>query len=109
MKYCKYCGAELSDDAAVCSRCGHSLAGGAQERNVNKLGLVGFILSFFTGPVAFILSLIGLIQGKRQNEKVGFAIAGLILSIISIIFAIIYYSVVLGPMLSELGGMLSLL
>ena len=101
MKYCRSCGAELVDEAVICPKCGVAVEGSVQEKGNNKLGVVGFILSFFTGPVAFVLSLIGLIQGKKRGEKVGFAVAGLILSAISLVFAIILYSIILGAAFSE--------
>ena len=100
MKYCKSCGAELVDDAVVCPKCGVAVGEMQTERKNNMLGVVGFVLSFFTGPIGFIVSLIGLIQGKKNGEKVGFAIAGLILSSIEIVFAIILYSIILGAAFS---------
>ncbi|MCH5156540.1 MAG: zinc-ribbon domain-containing protein [Clostridiales bacterium] len=108
MKYCKSCGAELVDEAVICPKCGVAVEGSVQEKGQNKLGLVGFILSFFTGPVAFILSLIGLIQGKKNGEKVGFAIAGLVLSAISLVFAIIIWSSLIGSLASGVYGFATL-
>ena len=113
MKYCKSCGAELVDDAVICPKCGVATGDGSTgfggERKQNTLGVVGFILSFFTGPVAFIVSLIGLIQGKKKGEKVGFAIAGLVLSAISLVFAIILYSSIIGAAVSGAYGFAALL
>ena len=113
MKYCRHCGAELVDEAVVCPKCGVAAGDGATglngERKQNMLGIVGFILSFFTGPIAFIVSLIGLIQGRKKGEKVGFAIAGLVLSAISLVFAIILYSSIIGAAVSGAYGFAALL
>lgn len=49
-----------------------------REPEKNVLGIVGFALSFCTGPIGLIISLIAL--GKRPR---GFAIAGVIISLIS--------------------------
>lgn len=104
MKFCKYCGAELSDDAAVCSKCGHSLSNGAvEDRSQNKLGIAGFVLSFFfVQPLALIFSIIGIAVGKKHNDKVGLAVAGLIISIISSVIVIILYGSIILPMLNEI-------
>lgn len=53
---------------------GHEYA--EQEKNV--LGIVGFALSFCTGPIGLIISLIALTKRPK-----GFAIAGVIISLIS--------------------------
>lgn len=66
----------------------------------NGWGIAGFVLSFFTGPIAFVFSLIGLIQGKRRGDKVGLAIAGLVISSLSLIAMIVSYATVL-PMIME--------
>lgn len=106
MKYCKYCGAELADDAVACNKCGRSLeivSSSGVDRSQNKLGVAGFVLSFFfIQPLALIFSIIGLVVGKKHNDKVGLAIAGLVMGVISIvILVIIYYSVYL-PLIDEL-------
>ncbi|MCH5151719.1 MAG: zinc ribbon domain-containing protein [Clostridiales bacterium] len=104
MKYCKYCGAELSNDANVCSRCGHSLGGSnvQQEKGHHGLGIAGFILSLLSvQPLALIFSIIGLAVGKRNGNKTGLAVAGLVISIIYIVVEIIIF-IVAGPMIMEM-------
>ncbi len=49
-----------------------------REPEKNVLGIVGFALSFCTGPIGLIVSLIALTKRPR-----GFAIAGVIISLIS--------------------------
>lgn len=68
----------------------------AQNIQINVLALIGFILSLTCtgcGIVSLVLSIIGLNQinkePNRYNGK-GLAIAGIVISILTIIFAIIY-------------------
>ena len=116
MKYCKYCGAQLDDDAVVCVKCGRALGEQPQgqtiivqapaaepDRKQNGCGIAGFvfgligmIISWVTSvllwwlaipfaALGFLLSLIGIIVGKAKKQNVGLGIAGLILSILSVI------------------------
>ena len=103
MKYCKYCGAELNDNASVCSRCGHSLGSSSvQQKGHHGLGIAGFILSLLSvQPLALIFSIIGLAVGKRNGNKTGLAVAGLVISIIYIVVEIIIF-IVAGPMIIEM-------
>ena len=107
MKYCKFCGAEIADEAVVCVKCGRAVAeqpitnAPVTERKQNKLGVAGFVLSLFTiQPLAFIFSIIGIIVGKKCNDKISLAVAGLIIGLIELVITIIIYSVY-GPMLIE--------
>ena len=105
MKFCKYCGAELTDDAAVCNRCGRNVAESrpVEDRSQNKLGIAGFVLSFFfIQPLALIFSIIGLAVGKKHNDKVGLAIAGLVMGIISMIIMVIFYVKIYLPMINDI-------
>lgn len=113
MKYCKFCGAELDDDAVVCSKCGKkideptSTAPVEPERSSNKCGVAGFILSLIGGiftlvgmlvysPLMFVicipfaLSLIGTIVGKVKGQKIGLAVAGLVISGIQLLLAFVF-------------------
>lgn len=53
------------------------------------LGIAGFIVSFFFPLIGLILSIIGLSNGKKNNNGVGFAIAGIVLSCILIFIRIL--------------------
>lgn len=105
MKYCRYCGSEMMDEAVVCVKCGcpvNQTTATVEVAN-NKLPpvvLVGFIMSMvsaflsvllFTGveelyflgiPFAvagLVCSIIGLVKVKRNGLRgKGFAIAGLV-------------------------------
>ena len=104
MKYCKSCGAELVDDAVVCPKCGVAVGEMPTEPKQNTMGIVGLVLCFITGPlIAFIVSLVGYLQGKKKGEKVTCALIGIILSVVELVIIIILYAVVLGPMIAAVS------
>ncbi len=101
MKYCSKCGKEINENAVVCIHCGCAVSEiNEGTKNFNVFGLVGFVISivsFFltlycvTSILGIIFSSIGL---KKANDPIapkgkGFAIAGLIVSIISLIYCLI--------------------
>lgn len=109
MPYCENCGNEISIDAKFCPNCGKEVAHHAEEPinvekpiNTNKittLGVIGFVLSlvlFFGLTNSIILWCVGIpaiafsIMGinDKQNRKHGFAVAGLIIAIISMFIGI---------------------
>lgn len=111
MKYCKNCGAELADDAVVCTGCGTQLTEEQQPLKKNVMAIVGFVLSLVAlfvnlyaipAVVGLVLSIVGLVQIKKggyMNKKL--AIAGIVLSAIAIFWDIMYYAFI-GPMITEL-------
>ena len=69
----------------------------------NTMALVGFVMSFFNCVVGLIFSIIGMSQIKKTGEPgKGFALAGIIISAVSlvftVIFLVIYFVVLLGMM-----------
>ena len=54
------------------------------------LGILGLIFSIVIGPIAFILSLLGLIFSLTSKFKSGFRVAGIVTSIIGFVIQIIY-------------------
>ena len=116
MKYCKYCGAQLDDDAVVCSACGKQLDEQPTQKVIiqqvetpkkkkNGCGVAGFVIGlislvfcwvaiflvYYVLPIpalAFVLSLVGIIVGKKKQQSIGLGIAGLIMSTLSLIFVI---------------------
>ena len=117
MKYCKYCGAQLDDDAVVCSACGKNLGEQPATQTIivqqvqqpapkkNGCCVAGFVLGllslifcwvciflvWYMLPVpllAFVLSLVGIIVGKKKNERINLGIGGLILSVLALIVII---------------------
>lgn len=70
------------------------------------LGIVGLLFSFFIGPFAFILALLGLIFSIVAKNGKGFKIAGLITSIIAIVIEVIFVIIsvlLVGSFFSILG------
>lgn len=61
----------------------------------NTMALVGFVMSFFNGLVGLILSIIGMSQIKKTGEPgKGYALAGIIISSVSMLLGLIYWILV---------------
>ena len=92
MKYCTHCGAEIMDEAVMCTKCGCWLnqeqSKTAQQKTpFNPCALVGFILSMasivtffldFLGLLALagtVVSIVGLTQFRKNSEQRGKAMA----------------------------------
>ena len=98
MKYCARCGAELHDEAVICTKCGCPVDGmrgpydNYASNNWNGLAIAGFVLSFFSTIVGLILSIIAYKQIKESGEKgKGLALAGIIISSIITAFAVLAF------------------
>lgn len=101
--YCKQCGNQLNEGVAFCDQCGASvLVEGAEnktKKQTNILASVGMIVSLVSiflnfwgivGIAAIVLSFIGLNQISTTGEEgKGFAITGIVIGIISVIYAFI--------------------
>lgn len=102
--FCKTCGKEINDNAVICPYCGCSTENAVKKEEkerpkLNVLSLVGFILSLVSlllslyGIVAIaglVLSIVGLYQCSKNGERLkGLAIAGIIVSAVSIVYTII--------------------
>ena len=57
-----------------------------EVKKTETISIVGFIFSFLMPLVGLILTIIGLVRAKKNESPKGFAIAGLIISIVSLIF-----------------------
>lgn len=92
MKYCSHCGTELLDDAVICPKCGCWVNPAPQKikekLKYNICALLGFILAIVGIAVSYfgamslagmILSIIGLVQLGKVNDRrgKGLAIAGI--------------------------------
>ena len=78
----------------------------AQPAAVNPgrtLGIVGFILAFFVSPAGIIVSAIGLSKSRKSGNKNGLALAGLILSIVFFIIAIVVTVLLVGAAVALLN------
>lgn len=124
MKFCSKCGAELNDQAVFCDRCGTPVS---QTENSAPVGqnptpvpaaktnsglsvaaLVLSILGFLTGflgigmildVIAIVLAIVVLVKARKKPLKKGMAIAGLLVSIISLVLC----AVIILP--TALGGL----
>lgn len=69
----------------------------------NVLAIVGFILAFVFNIAGLVVSLIALSKIKKTGERGrGLALAGVIISIVSIIFGIIYIAVILPAIMNSM-------
>lgn len=97
--FCQYCGKELTESQDVCLNCGKKVnENPIQTPTENKNAVRGFVLGIIS-IIAWIIPLFGypvticgiVFSSKGINIKTnkGLAIAGLVLSIIFLIFTII--------------------
>lgn len=102
--YCHNCGTEINDKAVLCVHCGVATNKSSEESSEQRIkdsgayGIWGFILAILSlvlpvayidiviGIGAFIISIIGVTGNK---SKKGLAIAGIVVSIIAIIGALV--------------------
>lgn len=97
--YCKNCGKEINDSAAVCPYCGvvvNQSALSPAVQKTNTLAIVGFILSFFIAIAGLVCSIIARKQCYERGEGgASLALAGIIISIVSIAIVFLYIIIVL--------------
>lgn len=99
--FCKNCGREVDDNAIICPACGVLVGEIKKEKNV--LALIGFILSFFVPLAGLICSIIARKKCREEHmDGESLALAGIIISaielaisVIAIVFCIIYFTVIL--------------
>jgi len=90
MKICNKCNTLVKDDELLCPNCGYNMLNDyISINNKNRCAIIGFILSFLFPPMGLILSIIGLCKVKKYQHGKGFAIAGIVISIIMIVLIIL--------------------
>lgn len=115
MKYCRSCGAELVDDAVICTKCGVPVDNQSTLKK-NMYAIAGFILSLVAmvingygvpAVLGLVFSIVGLVQiNKGGYKNRGLAIAGIVLGAIALVWDVLYY-VVIGPALNAwLAGLM---
>lgn len=91
--FCKNCGKEIDDHAEICPYCGVRQAPAYAPQTKQPtctLAVVGFVLSFFFSIPALICSIIARKKCREENlEGGGFALAGIIISAISLAISLI--------------------
>ena len=98
-KFCRNCGKELNENQNVCLNCGVLVTQTSQPTNkTDKKAIIGFILglvsiiAWFIPLFGYPVSICGIIfssKGLKSQINKGFAVAGLVLSIIFLIFTFI--------------------
>lgn len=111
--FCKNCGKEIDDNAVVCPNCGvatdklqettaaATAAQPEEKKKTNVFAIIGFILSLATWGLAFapmwayaigfvaslVLNILGIVWAAKKNCNLkGLAIAGVVLTSVSIVF-----------------------
>ncbi|MBO5328061.1 MAG: hypothetical protein J6B04_02675 [Clostridia bacterium] len=107
--FCKVCGKEINENAVVCPHCGCGVA--QAQKSTSVAAVVGFIMSLVSLFISFycIIPVLGVVfsgigmsatsYGKKKGR--GIAVAGLVISIISLVLNII--------ILATVGSMLALI
>ena len=114
MRFCKYCGNQIDDDAKVCSKCGNKVEEfqPTQPAKSKKnqfgiaafvIGILGFIPAIFSVlfadyaftyfawfGVSLVFAIVGIVKGVKNHQKIGLAIAGLILTAIDLVITIYF-------------------
>lgn len=112
MKCCSHCGHEVTNEAVVCDQCGWSIdnnstqkqptaeqiakANDALRPETNGMCIAGFVLSFFSGIIGLILSIIGINQLNKQSTQKGrgLALAGIIIGIFQMLWRFVIIVIV---------------
>lgn len=101
-KFCSKCGKENKATSKYCEFCGNQLAEekaevvktevvSSEPTPNNGMAIAGFVLSFLVPLLGLIFSIIGLSKANSLNgNKKGLAIAGIIISAVTIVFRIIF-------------------
>lgn len=100
MKYCSNCGAEIDENAVICVKCGCAVRGkSAQKVTADEDTVsVGFVI------LSVLIPLFGIIywavkakESPRRAKACG--IAGIISMVVSILFYVVLYGVILAAYL----------
>lgn len=108
--FCRNCGSQIDDSAVFCPHCGvatNNYNAAPAKSQTNAIAIVGFILSFFIPIAGLICSIIGYKNaGDYENQYKGFALAGIIISIVELalsVIAIVVYVLILASLITGYG------
>lgn len=89
--FCKNCGREINDNSVVCPHCGVQVGkfNFDEHSEGNTLAIVGFVFSFLIAIVGLICSILGYNNAKRGAPYKNLALAGIIISIVSMALNIV--------------------
>lgn len=119
MKTCKNCGAQYGEENSVCPNCksaetvsvnqfhgcapNNQAAAEQSKKKMNVFGLVGMIIGivscFMSGYAGIVVSIAGLVfssiglKRKKECRLNGFAVAGLVMSIVALVYCILYVAI----------------
>jgi uncharacterized paraquat-inducible protein A len=95
--YCWNCGHALNEKTALCPACGKALQP-PQKPGLNLLAALGLVCAFLPVPLlGLVLSVAGLAQCARDNQRGrGFALAGIALSVVSMLVWAVLLMIVFG-------------
>lgn len=109
--FCSHCGKEIDDSAVICVHCGVAtqrlsvVLDGVVIKKVNGFGVAGLVvglLSLWFGAlvcvpsiVGLVLSIIGAVKKKNYNSANGLAIAGIVLSAISLFMWLLWWIIMI--------------
>ena len=112
MRYCKYCGNPIDEDAKVCSKCGNAVEEFEPTKPAKPLKNNYAIVSFLIAILGFIPAVLsalfkdyalyyfiwyafcigfavaGIVYGAKKNLKKGLAIAGLIIGLLDVVITV---------------------
>lgn len=99
---------EISDSAVVCPHCGVQIAEfkKSASKQTCTMAIVGFVLSFLVSVAGLICSIIARKKCREENlEGGGLALAGIIISAVSIGFTVIYLIAIIATSCAALSYM----
>ena len=102
MKFCTKCGKELVDEAVICPGCGVAQGEAAKpvaakSNSGATVSIIGFVISlvsliinplYLCNIAAIVLGIIGV--SSRDNNKKGFAIAAIIIAVVTFLIQFIF-------------------
>lgn len=102
MPFCRNCGNQIDEGAAVCVKCGCA----TEKMNENK---AAEIPDFIWGILGFFVPIAGLIlwilwKDEKPSAAKGAGIGALISTAVSVLFVIIYFVIYFGIIAAVFGG-----